>query len=264
MLFEKTILILDTNQWIYLANSQDPENQTFHSQHIVLLKKLHQLIEKNKIILLANHIIYAEWKRNKDVAFSYINKLRAKRDEFVKQLKEMSKYLDKEHIQELSSLESNLESKIEDEIEENRKHIMDVEELLNKAIKFDISDNVRKNVTTWSLAGRAPFINNRNNTADACILFSAIEFVKANGVKIFDLPTQYPNSIFVSYNKKDFSSKDNYKIIHYDLKPLLDSVKMHYARNIVEALKIVDKTILEEEEMIQIAAEMEAYMKEKY
>ena len=64
-----TILILDTNQWIYLANSQDPtSSNSQEGHHFKLLATLNKMIAEGKVVLMPCEIVEKEWKRNRAVA----------------------------------------------------------------------------------------------------------------------------------------------------------------------------------------------------
>lgn len=54
-------LILDTNTWIYLANSKDPLTENFHDGlHFRLFEKLGEKVKDGSVQILINDIIEKE------------------------------------------------------------------------------------------------------------------------------------------------------------------------------------------------------------
>ena len=74
-------LTLDTNTWIYLANSKDPlTRNSQEDHHFLLFEKLAQKVNDGSIKILKTGLIEQEWHRNKtatlDLVSSYKNKLK--------------------------------------------------------------------------------------------------------------------------------------------------------------------------------------------
>jgi hypothetical protein len=74
-------LILDTNTWIYLANSKDPLTGNFQEgYHFLLFEKLAKKVNDGSVKILKTGLIEQEWLRNKtttlDLVSNYKNKLK--------------------------------------------------------------------------------------------------------------------------------------------------------------------------------------------
>lgn len=53
-----TVLIIDTNWWIYFANSKDPDSGNFQeNRHILLLEKMTQMMRRGDVQLLTSEIV---------------------------------------------------------------------------------------------------------------------------------------------------------------------------------------------------------------
>lgn len=247
-------LILDTNIWLYLAKGQHP----------FVLNGLLEKVESKDVILLVNDEIVKEWDRNKGNIKLNLEKeicslvKTAKRLELF--LPESDKVAYKEFSEKVLSNQKVLVSVSEERIAK-------VDDLIkNQSTKIEITDASIKTAVDWALNKKAPFHKNKNSMTDALILLSAIEYVKKNTV---NYKLNIPDSIFVSYNHRDFSSEDA-NIIHADLAPHLSSVSMSYERDWGDILDLttmmssqIDSYLDYLEEMAIVRTEWEAEVMEE-
>ncbi len=251
-------LILDTNTWIYLANSQDPSTANFNEGlHFKLLETLVNMFYNGDICILYNSIIEEEWVRNKEHTEALIKKYQNQLASNTKLLKKMQKDSSSILKTEYEKILREYEAYIEARINENRKHISDVDKLLYSSIKFNISERAELLATKQALAKKAPFIGDKKNSmADAVILFSAIEFV-SNNLMEHVLGKMNTEVLFVTGNKGDFSHPHIPDSIHDDLKPFIDQVGMKYYRSLMPALNQIKESVFKEEEQWRMEAELE-------
>ena len=247
-------LILDTNNWIYLANNQDPFNDNKDGKykdnkneklHFKTLERLNEYIDSTTVILLVCDVVMEEWERNKSKTNQYIEKLentmRAQRDT-IKAIEDNLDDADKSIFKLL--FEKHIE-KVNLKIEKNKDHIYKVEQLIFKSQKYQISDKTKILAAERAYNKKAPFIGDKSNSmADAYILFGAIEYLEEL-FKNRDLIT-YPTFIFISGNKGDFSSNSNPNMIHEDLKDSLAKVNLQFFRSLHVALNdLVESKVFE-------------------
>jgi len=233
-------LIIDTNIWLYLANGLD-NSTSKHSddQHFKLLEELKLLKESGDICILVNEIIFEEWKRNKEHCKSKIKKLKKKLSDPDEHFRELRKYVKSE----TKEIQDEYLKGIEADIKANEEHVQKVEEFLfNDCVKMEITDNLKVKIFDLSVQKKAPFHNKKNNIADACILLSAVEYIKK---QLFDLEN---SAIFVSNNFEDFTDGKNKDDFHPEIKEIIEDVRISYERILPKALKISKEIILEIEE----------------
>lgn len=161
---------------------------------------------------------------------------------------------------EIDIIKVEVEAQYKELIRSNEAHIVEVEALLAAARKYEITRDVYARVAEWAVAKKAPFIGDKKNSAaDAAILFGAVDFVQENR---WSGDFLLGDSLFVSANKGDFSSKTNPDKIHEDLAPMLEAVSMGYARSLPAALAKVDETVFRENEIREMEADMDDYLGE--
>lgn len=230
-------LILDTNNWIYLANGLDPINNKHHdSLHFELLKSLRELKEKKQVTIIVNDIVINEWGRNKEHCRNKIKKLEQKLHNKDGIFNDIIKYSKDDTKQ----LQDNFAKGIEEEIRKNEEHIQNVEDFLtNDCIKVDISQEVKLQIYELSIDKKAPFHNNKNNTGDAAILLSAVEYLKT----VQDLFGY--QAFFISNNIQEYTDGKNLEEFHPQLESLLSGVNIQYERVLPSALNI-SKQIIDE------------------
>jgi hypothetical protein len=262
-------LVVDTNNWIYLANSKNPDTGKFEDErHMHLLGLLIDRVNKGDVEVLLCDIVEKEWERNKSAQESLIAKYQNENEAYKSIIKKMRLLLDEEDAKDLSNIYEKYVAKTQAIIEVNKKHIKEVWTLMKKAKKYSVSNETKAVAADWAVEKKAPFIGDKKNSmADALIFFGAAEYLK-NIAKTKDPweeddHYEFPISVFVSGNKGDFSNPLNLDELHNDLKPIADEVKMNFFRSLPLALNYLEETIknrpalfnLEELETIEEAIE---------
>lgn len=240
-------LILDTNNWIYLANGLDPiKNKHHDSLHFELLQSLVKLTEDNKIRVLINEIIINEWNRNKIHCYEKIRNLENKLLNKVNAFKDIEKYA----TSNIDQLQKEYCIGIENEIFKNEQHIQNVESFLqNKCIKTEISEDLKLLIFDLSIKNEPPFHNKKNNIADAAILLSSVDYLKENESFWGD------SIIFISNNIEEYTDGKNLNELHPHLKNLTAPVDIKFERVLPSALNISKKIIAQIEEFfVQMAS----------
>ena len=158
-------LILDTNNWIYLANGLDPISNKHHDDlHYELLKSLKELKDKNQAQVIINDIIVTEWNRNKEHCKAKIKKLEQKLANKDNVFNEIEKHT----TANIDQLKEEFIQSIEKEIRSNEAHIQNVEDFIfNDCVKVEISQEIKLKIFDLSINNQAPFHNKKNNVGDA-------------------------------------------------------------------------------------------------
>jgi hypothetical protein len=243
-------LIVDTNNWIYLASSKNPDTGNLEDgRHIKLFNTLMEKIDGDEVELLVCEVIEAEWNRNKVSAEELIRKYQNEREACKGVIKKIATSLNEEDQNVLGKLYGKYLANIDEKIIENWAHIKKIEDLIQKATKYNISKETKAFAADWAVEKKAPFIGDKKNSmADAYIFFGAIAQIKE--IAQTKLPWdddeviyEYPTSIFVSGNKGDFSSAADANTLHGDLQPIADEIKLSFFRSIPAALNFIQEHI---------------------
>ncbi|MEM6319475.1 MAG: PIN domain-containing protein [Bacteroidota bacterium] len=250
-------LVLDTNIWLYLANGYDSEKENhydsiYSEKHFELLKTIRNKVANNEFRILINEVILNEWERNKHSTKKLIEYLENKQKEIVKYGRSLKHFLTpKQFIVQQDLVKSAIEN-LSHRIEANRIHIRGVEDFLKRnCIKIHISGDVKDLTSNLAIAKKeAPFQRDKNNFADAVILFSAIEYLRK------ELFVEERRAIFVSNNYRDFAAQDNLDIFHPDLKVRIDDLDLTYQRHLTKALDLGQEMQDEIEEYILLRSEI--------
>lgn len=256
---------MDTNVWFYLANSYNPKNQNFDDGlHFKLVEMLAELVDNREITILTNEIIIEEWNRNKEVAKNLIQKYQKSFEGNKVHISNIKKFLAKEDKLVLDAIFENYSINLNHAIENNEKHITHVEDLLiSKTEKVEITQEIKARAADRAIKKLAPFKGDKSNSmADAVILLSAVEYLKKLSIFLPWVKNEgdfhvFPNSIFVTINKRDFANPDNENEIHPELLPILGEAKIEYNANVGKALNAIMKELINREELEQIEREME-------
>ena len=263
-------LILDTNIWLYLANSQDPSNQKLNDDdlHFKLYESLSKLVDEQQVEILRNEVITEEWSANLASSKVLVKKYEDKLKNDLDTLKRINRTLDELLDTEIEKISTRYKNRLVVKIFENEQHIRRVNSLLVKSSPIEINDSARIFASKWAVAKKAPFCGQKQNSmADALILFSSIEYIRKmeyldlNGIK------KCPSSIFVSANKNDFSAPHDVSAIHPDLLDILESVNMIFFTSLPVALNHINNVLLytasfEKEEVAVINQDFDQYMAE--
>ena len=242
----KKVIILDTNNWIYLSNGFNVYSNKHDELHLKVFEKIKKWTDQGSITFLTNDIIIEEWERNKSEASKQIDYIKRKCDSYSTNLDVIRKFIGY-NPKELTRLKKMLDTEYENKVEKHRAHIREVEEFIhNSLVKIPVTDQVKIQAADRALRKEAPFVGEKKNSmADALLLLSALEYVSVN-------KTTISSSFFVSSNKGDFSSKESSEVIHPDLKPLLDKTNTEFfftlgklAQSIEEFLTIEELKVIE-------------------
>lgn len=240
-------LILDTNNWIYLANGLDPISNKHHDDlHYELLKSLKELKDKNQAQVIVNDIIVTEWNMNKEHCKAKIKKLEQKLANKDNVFKEIEKYT----TANIDQLKEEFIQSIEKEIRSNNAHIQKVENFIfNDCVKVEISQETKLKIFDLSINNQAPFHNKKNNVGDAAILLSAVEYLKSRqdyfGYQAF----------FISNNIEEYTNGNNSKDFHPQLATLLSGVDIKFERVLPSALNISKQIVADMEQFFIKLAE---------
>lgn len=241
-------LVLDTNNWIYLANGLDPiKNKYQDTLHYDLLKKLKDLQIKGQIEILVNEIILKEWKRNKKHTESKIKTLKNKLANESGSFKEIEKFAKSD----LKEIKDSYRKGIKKEINQNELHIKEVESFIkNNCVQIEISEKIKLQIFELSINNDVPFHNNKNNVGDAAILLSAVDYLRKKENK------ESFKAFFVSNNIQEYTDGKNVGNFHPELSKLIGDLNIEYHRIIPSALKVSEKIIADMEIFYQKIANL--------
>lgn len=117
-------------------------------------------------------------------------------------------------------------------IAKNKKHIQNVENILATAIDIPISGAQKLDVVEWAIRKAPPFHHKDNSVGDALIFLSTAEYF------FYDEQDLYiENTIFVSNNSSDFSTKDDPDSLHPELTKYISDKPILFERNLAKALQ---------------------------
>ena len=137
-------LILDTNIWLYLANSYNPKKESFDDGlHFKLVENIERFVNEEKITILTNEIIIEEWDRNIETSKNLIKKHKKSVEGNKGCITNIKKILDKPDKEVLDSIFNNYSLKMQQVIEKNENHISQVQGLLSNAEKVEVSDSIK-------------------------------------------------------------------------------------------------------------------------
>jgi predicted nucleic acid-binding protein len=245
-------LILDTNIWIYLANGHyTPEAQHSEQTHSTLLNRLTEKLENEEIRIVVNDIIVQEWDRNKEAKENRIKKYENQILNNEKYFKLIGLDLNEADNKQLEILHEHYRNHLTHKIHVNKKQIDKLDKILKEeAIKAPITPSLKSKVTDWGIAKKAPLHKNKNNLADALIIFSAIEFL------IDKIDRGYNHAIFVSNNTEEFCMSKDSNELHSDLVDEFARIGLKLETHLGRALELSDHiTELIQEDLQEIEDE---------
>ena len=217
-------LIIDTCSWLELSKPRFSE----------VLTELETQVHNGQTILLTSEIIIEEWDRNKD---RIIQDIKASIRTHAKSALKLTEFLNETEAKQISDIVEKYKSEEVKQEELAMIHFKRVEELLKTSTVYEISDKLKLEVTDRALQKKAPFHNNKNNTADALLYLGAVDYVDKEAQIATDL-------FFVTINYKEFSDpKDSTK-----LHPELEKRNVHFYNNVAQALKMRTELVDEMDE----------------
>ncbi len=199
----------------------------FNDIHIKTFNDLKSKIRKGEFTILINDVIIHEWNRNIIDTKQLIKELKNVKNNNERIIREC-KFIDNSR---LSLLLDEGDKKIDDLIKKQEQHITNVTTFLNNIKKkVLISDDLKIRVINLALEKQvAPFHNDKNNIADALILYSALDFIKDK--------ESNDSLIFVTYNFKDFCESREKATLHQSLSFETSINKITIEFNLARALE---------------------------
>lgn len=221
--------LIDTSVWLDLA--KDPKQYP-------VLGVIEQMVRQKLIELIVPTIVLDEFKRNRDrIAKDSAKSLSA----HFKVVKEAvgkaggDKRKTKAILMQLDDVGHKIPI-----IGGTASGVLDrIEQLLVDAEHVALTEAIKVRSAERAIAKTAPFHQGRNSMADALIIESYADCVRAK------TPTRV-RFAFVTHNKSDFSNPANFKLPHPDFRPFFSKIKSLYFINLPEALRRVDPSFVTE------------------
>lgn len=192
--------LIDTSIWINIVFDEDGQSYVHH---------LTKLIENNEIIIVTTKEIYTEWENqiNKSIVAITNNQK--------KQLKDLSKTIPDVNL-------------IIDKIDEKTRYLIEKITFIlnNNCIEAPYYSIVGTEVMERYRSEKAPFHKKRDSNNDALIYFTAINYIKKEGLN---------NLTFITGNTNDFSDPSDKTLLHYDLQ--IDGLNIDYCISLKQFFK---------------------------
>lgn len=225
----KTKILIDTCVWLDLAKD-------FKDQPVI--GALSELVENGQVELVIPQIVVDEFERNKKRVIEDATRSLQAHFRLVKDA--VGRFgSDERKAETLSGL-----NEVDHEIVMKSEAVTDsfdrILRLVNSAQALPTSEDVKRRVTDRAIAKKAPYHRAKNSVGDAIL------------VEIYsDLVTECRDSelacAFVTHNINDFSLlKGDKRLPHEDLAGLFDGSKSVYSTTIVDVIKLVDPTLLDD------------------
>jgi hypothetical protein len=226
-------LIFDTNTLIYLSNGYDPLKRRFDVKlQAPLLNKLLAGVTNRQTAVFVSEISINEFNRNKEHTKNYIKALQNKLDHAQSDFTQIFEYAnDKNQVQETLI---NYRAGIIDRINRAKRHIANTEAFIEQYCKVIPVTTVTESLAIeLSLKKLPPFHNNKNNIADALILFSVDSYLHKNYSKTKG------DFIFISNNTEEFCEKD-IDSFHPEIAARLKFKNLKFSRILASSVKLVE------------------------
>jgi hypothetical protein len=210
-------------------------------------KKIKDLVEQGRIILILPQIIVDEWNKNKEIKIVEFRKASIKGQ--IKNAKSLSPYLEEDKADAYKNILNDILNQQETIENLVLQDIATIEALFNhpSTIRLTITDKVKLQAVDFALAKKAPF-KNQNSMADSLLLFSFLDYIADKNLT---------NCIFVSSNTHDFSSLDKKDVIHNDLKELFDANGTKYFSNIGLAINTIEDGLIADAEVNKVEQDLQ-------
>jgi len=224
-------ILVDTCVWLDL--SKDYRDQP-------VISVLEDLVNNNVVELVVPQIVLDEFERNKTRVIEEAQRSLQSHFRLVKEA--VNRFADAENkagtLKDLNEVDHKIFIKgeaVNDSVER-------IEKLLKSSPALTTTNVIKQRVTERALAKKAPYHHSKNSVGDAVIIELYSDLVSSNANKKI-------NSAFITHNTKDFSevSGDRRKP-HNDIAGLFDSEKSTYWVSMVDAIKRIDPTLLEDHE----------------
>jgi hypothetical protein len=188
---EKYFLI-DTDQWVWILKEDKKD---------YLINCLQQLTADNRITLLVPSILQHEWKSEKKKQIEYLKKIYSSAIDVT-----------------THAGSQVIGPQLHNELVQAERKVEKIDNLLEKGIAIEISNDVKSFTIDRSNSKEAPFHNNPLSYNDCQFYFSAIEYLKQQNQN---------EVIFVTRNCNDFGKISNKtEELHPDL--IVDGIETYY------------------------------------
>lgn len=229
-------LVLDTNTWLYLSYGFDiSKNRIDENLHFELIEKVLKKIESHECKIYSNYIIKNEWKRNKEKTNTLINKYENKIEEGRNRLRNQRRSKD---FTSLAKAFRKEEAELQEKIHKNKKHIENVNKLLENSYDIPVTDEHKLQSVELALEKKPPFHHKENSVADAIIFLSTIDYFHYDDD---DFP--HENTIFISNNSSDFGESVKSEKLHPELAKMIEDKPIVFERNLGVALNLGESII---------------------
>lgn len=220
-------VLIDTSVWLDLAAD---------AKQTPLLDLLQSLLSDGRVTLLVPRVVVDEFHKNRDrVAKSSAKSLSTHFD----QVKSAIRKADGDKRQKGRVLDylSDLDHRIPIMGGAAEGVLARIAAILSSSTIIEASDAVKLRAADRALYRKAPCHHeNKNSMADALLIETYFECVRANGGK-------GQRFAFVTHNKHDFSIvSGNQKLPHADLAASFSKIKSMYFINLAECLRRIDPT----------------------
>jgi predicted nucleic acid-binding protein len=225
----KTKILVDTCVWLDLAKD-------FKDQPVI--GALSELVENGQVELVIPQMIVDEFVRNKarvieDATRSLQAHFRLVRDAVGRFGSDESKA---ETLSALSEVDHAIVMKSE-AVTDSFDRIV---RLMNLSQPLVTSEDVKRRVTDRAIAKKAPYHRSKNSVGDAIL-------VEIYADLVVECSEGELACAFDTHNINDFSlSKGDTRLPHEDLAGLFDGSKSVYSTTIVDVIKLVDPTLLDD------------------
>jgi len=237
-----------------MANGFDAVNNKYRvdsDHHMEVFDAIKEKSDTGEFKVLINEVILTEWERNKKQANSYQNKLKSSLKKEPLQLVDQKDSLGHDVFK---SKCKEIQQNYKDKIQQNKNHVESIEEFIKACDSFEINDNIKLEIVNLAIEKtKAPFLNSKNNCADAAILFGAIEFLKENMIQGAE------RAVFVSSNYKEYGTTKESNNFHPDIKIRSDQVNLDYHQNLGDLLELTEELLTEIETFHELIRESQQY-----
>jgi len=223
-------MLLDTCVWLDLA--KDYRDQ-------LVISALEDLVNSNKIELVVPQITIEEFERNKSRVIEEAKRGFQSHLRLVKEAVNRFADDDESRTGTLKAL-NEVDYKIVIKGEGVNNSVERIEKLMKSASALVTTDIIKQRVTERALAKKAPYHHSKNSVGDAIIIEFYSALVSSNADNEF-------NCGFITHNTKDFSELNgDRRKPHRDLEELFEQQNSIYWVSMVDAIKAVDPSLLED------------------
>ena len=237
-------IAIDTNFWIYVASGVSPDDGKRNpGLYYKIIELLESLIQDQSIEIVVPEVIIQELVSHDEKLRSGIAKTENRKKVRLKEFRSFGKNLNGQDQQLLEELAKRVDESLENDVEIARSYHQRVKDIISSSRKIAISDAVKIQCSDWAFKKLPPFHGEKSSMADALIFFSVVEFIDSIKEELpFDDDYIYPESYFVTYNKKDFGEDQFFD----GLREIAESRNIHFSTSITDTVFELTKTVNKE------------------